>query len=148
MTKITLFTTALLLMFSCTNTSEKKENTIESNSSITLEFASKNPVTAGDKEGTHVEAAEMLHFSLSDNSSEEFVGKTLTLNNPVEYAINFSFRNDSVFCVSPSPLVLMSMPPKPGVRPAMIESEKEFFVNPMSLLKFEDVNIMFVGLGE
>ena len=31
---------------------------------------------------------------------------------------------------------------------AMIESEKEFFVNPMSLLKFEDVNIMFVGLGE
>jgi len=50
MTKITLFTTALLLMFSCTNTSEKKENTIESNSSITLEFASKNPVTAGDKE--------------------------------------------------------------------------------------------------
>ena len=42
----------------------------------------------------------------------------------------------------------MSMPPKPGVRPAMIAANAEFYVAPMSLLKFESVNIMFVGLGE
>ena len=40
------------------------------------------------------------------------------------------------------------MPPKPGVRPAMIDANTEFYVTPMSLLKFESVNIMYVGLGE
>jgi hypothetical protein len=42
----------------------------------------------------------------------------------------------------------MSMPPKPGVRPATIAANAEFYIAPMSLLKFESVNIMFVGLGE
>ena len=41
----------------------------------------------------------------------------------------------------------MSMPPKPGIAPNMINSNTEFFVKPMSLLKLESVNIMFIGLG-
>ena len=90
----------------------------------------------------------MLHLSLTDNSQSDFVGKSLTLNNTIEGAINFSSRNDSIFCNAPTSLILMSMPPKPGVRPAMIAANAEFYVTPMSLLKFESVNIMFVGLGE
>ncbi len=43
--------------------------------------------------------------------------------------------------------MLMSMPPKPGIAPSMINSNAEFFVTPMSLLKLESVNIMFIGLG-
>jgi hypothetical protein len=114
--------------------------------SLTLEFASKNPEVK--KEGTHVSESEMLHLSLTDNSQSIFVGKSLTLNNTIEGAINFSSRNDSIFCNSPTSLMLMSMPPKPGVRPATIAANTEFYLTPMSLLKFESVNIMFVGLGE
>jgi len=89
-----------------------------------------------------------LHVTLADNNQAEFVGQILTLNNSKEGALNFYTRNDSVFCNSPNSLMLMSMPPKPGVRPAMIDANTEFFVNPMSLLKLESVNIMFVGLQE
>jgi hypothetical protein len=42
----------------------------------------------------------------------------------------------------------MSMPPKPSVRPAMIDAMSDFYIAPMSLLKFESVNIMFVGFVE
>jgi len=149
MTKNLLFASAILLITSCTSNPKTEEEVMVETlveNSLTLEFASKNPEVK--KEGTHVGASEMLHLYLTDNSQSDFAGKSLTLNNTIEGAINFYTRNDSVFFNAPSPLVLMSMPPKPGVRPAMIESEKEFFVNPMSLLKFEDVNIMFVGLGE
>ena len=114
---------------------------------LTLEFASKNPETTKNKEGTHVGVNEMLNLTLADNNQTEFVGQILTLNNSKEGALNFYTSNDSVFCNSPNSLMLMSMPPKPGVRPAMIDSNTNFYVSPMSLLKFESVNIMFVGLG-
>ncbi len=149
MTKNLLFVSAILLITSCTsNPKTQEEVMVETlvDNSLTLEFASKNPEVK--KEGTHVSASEMLHLSLTDNSQSDFVGKTLTLNNTIEGAINFSSRNDSIFCNAPTSLILMSMPPKPGVRPAMIAANAEFYVTPMSLLKFESVNIMFVGLGE
>lgn len=149
MTKNLLFAFAILLITAC-NTDTKTEEvavvetTIES--TLTLEFASKNPVVV--KEGTAVMEQEMLHLSLADNSQSDFVGQSLTLNKTIEGAINFSSRNDSIFCNAPTSLMLMSMPPKPGVRPAMIAANAEFYVAPMSLLKFESVNIMFVGLVE
>ncbi len=149
MTKNLLFAFAILLITAC-NTDTKTEEvavvetTIES--TLTLEFASKNPGVV--KEGTAVMEQEMLHLSLADNSQSDFVGQLLTLNKTIEGAINFSSRNDSIFCNAPTSLMLMSMPPKPGVRPAMIAANAEFYVAPMSLLKFESVNIMFVGLVE
>ncbi|MDP7567864.1 MAG: hypothetical protein QF383_05690, partial [Flavobacteriales bacterium] len=149
MTKNLLFASAILLITSCTTNPKTEEvvvvETLVANS-LTLEFASKNPEVK--KEGTHVSASEMLHLSLTDNSQSDFVGKSLTLNNTIEGAINFSSRNDSIFCNAPTSLMLMSMPPKAGVRPATIAANAEFYVIPMSLLKFESVNIMFVGLGE
>ena len=146
MTKNALFASAILLMTSCTSNTKTEEVMIETNveNSLTLEFASKNPEVK--KEGTHVSAFEMLHLSLTDNSQSDFVGQSLTLNNTIKGAINFSSRNDSIFCNSPTSLMLMSMPPKPGVRPAVIAANTEFYVIPMSLLKFESVNIMFVRL--
>ena len=149
MIKNLLFASAILLITSCTsNPKTEEEVMVESlvENSLTLEFASKNPEVK--KEGTHVSASEMLHLSLTDNSQSDFVGKTLTLNNTIEGAINFSSRNDSIFCNAPTSLILMSMPPKPGVLPATIAANAEFYVTPMSLFKFESVNIMFVGLGE
>ena len=149
MTKNLLFASSILLITSCTsNPKTEKELVVETlvKNSLTLEFASKNPEVK--KEGTHVSASEMLHLSLTDNSQSDFVGKSLTLNNTIEGAINFSSRNDSIFCNAPISLILMSMPPKPGVRPATIAANAEFYIAPMSLLKFESVNIMFVGLGE
>ena len=149
MIKNLLFASAILLITSCTSNRKTEEEVMVETlveNSLTLEFASKNPEVK--KEGTHVSASEMLHLSLTDNSQSEFVGKTLTLNNTIEGAINFSSRNDSIFCNAPTTLILMSMPPKPGVRPATIAANAEFYVTPMSLLKFESVNIMFVGLGE
>ena len=149
MTKNLLFASAILLITSCvSNHKTEDEVMVETliKNSLTLEFASKNPVVK--KEGTHVSASEMLHLSLADNSQSDFVGKSLTLNNTIEGAINFSSRNDSIFCNAPISLILMSMPPKPGVRPATIAANAEFYIAPMSLLKFESVNIMFVGLGE
>ena len=149
MTKHLLFASAILLITSCTsNPKTEEEVMIEAlvENSLTLEFASKNPEVK--KEGTHVSASEMLHLSLTDNSQSDFVGKSLTLNNTIEGAINFSSRNDSIFCNAPTSLILMSMPPKPGVRPSTIAANSEFYLTPMSLLKFESVNIMFVGLGE
>lgn len=149
MNKNLLFTSAILLITSCTfNPKTEEEVMVETlvENSLTLEFASKNPEVK--KEGTQVSESEMLHLSLTDNSQSNFVGKSLTLNNTIEGAINFSSRNDSIFCNSPTSLMLMSMPPKPGVRPARIAANSEFYLTPMSLLKFESVNIMFVGLGE
>ena len=149
MTKNLLFASAILLITSCTSNPKTEEElmveTLDENS-LTLEFASKNPEVK--KEGTHVSASEMLYLSLTDNSQSDFVGKSLTLNNTIEGAINFSSRNDSIFCNAPTSLILMSMPPKPGVLPATIAANVEFYVTPMSLLKFESVNIMYVGLGE
>ena len=149
MTKNLLFASAILLITSCTSNPKTEEEVMVETlveNSLTLEFASKNPEIK--KEGTHVGASEMLHLSLTDNSQSDFVGKTLTLNNTIEGAINFSSRNDSIFCNAPTSLILMSMPPKPGVLPATIAANAEFYVTPMSLFKFESVNIMFVGLGE
>ena len=149
MTKNLLFASAILLITSCTSNPKTEEElmveTLDENS-LTLEFASKNPEVK--KEGTHVSASEMLYLSLTDNSQSDFVGKSLTLNNTIEGAINFSSRNDSIFCNAPTSLILMSMPPKPGVLPATIAANVEFYFTPMSLLKFESVNIMYVGLGE
>ena len=149
MIKNLLFASAILLITSCTSNPKTEEEVMVETlveNSLTLEFASKNPEVK--KEGTHVSASEMLHLSLTDNSQSDFVGKTLTLNNTIEGAINFSSRNDSIFCNAPTSLILMSMPPKPGVLPATIAANAEFYVTPMSLFKFESVNIMFVGLGE
>ena len=149
MIKNLLFASAILLITSCTSNPKTEEEVMVATlieNSLTLEFASKNPEVK--KEGTHVSASEMLHLSLTDNSQSDFVGKTLTLNNTIEGAINFSSRNDSIFCNAPTSLILMSMPPKPGVFPATIAAYAEFYIAPMSLLKFESVNIMFVGLGE
>jgi len=145
-----LFISAILLLISCTNNTKNKEVVVVEPvaQTLALEFASKNPETTKNKEGTHVGVNEMLHVTLADNNQAEFVGQILTLNNSKEGALNFYTRNDSVFCNSPNSLMLMSMPPKPGVRPAMIDANTEFFVNPMSLLKLESVNIMFVGLQE
>jgi hypothetical protein len=145
-----LFISAILLLIFCTNNTKNKEVVVVEPvaQTLALEFASKNPETTKNKEGTHVGVNEMLHVTLADNNQAEFVGQILTLNNSKEGALNFYTRNDSVFCNSPNSLMLMSMPPKPGVRPAMIDANTEFFVNPMSLLKLESVNIMFVGLQE
>ena len=148
MIKNLLFASAILLITSCTSNPKTEEvvviETLVENS-LTLEFASKNPEVK--KEGTHVGASEMLHLYLTNNSQSDFVGKSLTLNNTIEGAINFYTRNDSVFCNAPNSLILMSMPPKAGVRPAMIAANADFYIAPMSLLKFESVNIMFVGPG-
>jgi len=150
MIKNILFIAVLTFLFSCTSNTTKTEEAVEvtvpTEKVISLEFAAKNPEEI--KEGTHVMTSEMLHLSLEDKTQNKFVGFVLTLNNSQDGALNFITRNDSVFCTSPSSLMLMSMPPKPGVAPVMIESNQEFFVHPMSLLKFEAVNIMFVGLGE
>ena len=144
-----LFISAILLFFSCANNTESKEVVIVESviETLTLEFASKNPETTKNKEGNHVGLNEMLKLSLNDNTQMDFVGQVLTLNNLKEGALNFYTRNDSLFCNSPNSLMLMSMPPKPGIAPSMINSNAEFFVTPMSLLKLESVNIMFIGLG-
>lgn len=148
MTNNLLFISAILLLVSCTNNTNYKTVVVEPViEKFALEFMSKNPEIAKNKEGSHVAVDEMLHLSLVDNSQTEFVGQILTFNNPKEGALNFCTRNDSVFCSSSASLILMSMPPKPGVVPSKINSNIEFFVNPMSLLKLESVNIMFVGLG-
>lgn len=149
MTKNLLFASAILLITSCTSNTKTQEVVVENTNiekALTLEFASKNPEV--NKEGTAVMEQEMLHLSLADNSQSDFVGQSLTLNNAIEGAINFSSRNDSIFCNAPASLMLMSMPPKPDIRPEMIAENTEFYVAPMSLLKFESVNIMFVGLGK
>ena len=140
-----LFTSTILLITSCNSKTEEQvvvENFVDN--ILTLEFASKNPEVK--KEGTNVSASEMLQLSLIDNSQSDFVGKSLTLNNTIKGSINFSSRNDSIFCISPTSLILMSMPPKPGVPPAKIGANAEFYVSPMSLLKFDSVSIMFVGI--
>ena len=144
-----LFISTILLFISCANNTENKVVVIVESltQTLTLEFASKNPETTKNKEGTHVGVNEMLKLSLNDNTQMDFVGQVLTLNNLKEGALNFYTRNDSLFCNAPNSLMLMSMPPKPGIEPIMINANTEFFVNPMSLLKFESVNIMFIGLG-
>ena len=144
-----LFISTILLFISCANNTENKEVVIVESviKRLTLEFASKNPETTKNKEGTHVGLNEMLKLSLNDNSQMDFVGQVLTLNNLKEGALNFYTRDDSLFCNAPKSLMLMSMPPKPGISPSMINSNTEFFVKPMSLLKLESVNIMFIGLG-
>jgi len=143
-----LFISTILLFISCANNTENKEFLIVEpiTQTLTLEFASKNPETTKNKAGTHVGVNEMLKLSLNDNNQIDFVGQILTLNNSKEGALNFYTRNDSVFCNSPKSLILMSMPPKPGIAPRMINANTEFFVNPMSLLKLESVNIMFIEL--
>ena len=143
-----LFISAILLFISCVNNTENKEVVIVESvtQTPTLEFASKNPETTKNKAGTHVGVNEMLKLSLNDNNQMDFVGQVLTLNNLKEGALNFYIRNDSLFCNAPNSLVLMSMPPKPGITPNIINANTEFFVNPMSLLKLESVNIMFIGL--
>ena len=145
-----LFISAFFLVNSCANNTENKEVVIIDSVSqtLTLEFASKNPETTKNKEGRQVGVNEMLKLSLNDNNQMDFVGQVLTLNNSKEGALNFYSSNDSVFCNSPKSLILMSMPPKPGVAPSMINSNTNFYVAPMSLLKFELVNIMFVGLQD
>ena len=145
-----LFISTILLFISCANNTQNKEVVIVESvtQTLTLEFASKNPETTKNKAGTHVGVNEMLKLSLNDNNQMDFVGQVLTLNNSKEGALNFYSSNDSVFCNSPKSLILMSMPPKPGVAPSMINSNTNFYVAPMSLLKFELVNIMFVGLQD
>lgn len=144
-----LLISTILLFISCANNTENKEVVIVESviETLTLEFASKNPETTKNKEGTHVGVNEMLKLSLNDNTQMDFVGQVLTLNNLKEGALNFHTRNDSLFCNAPNSLMLMSMPPKPGIAPNMINSNTEFFVKPMSLLKLESVNIMFIGIG-
>jgi len=143
-----LFISVILLFISCTNNTENNKVVIVQpvDQMLTLEFASKNPETTKNKEGTHVGLNEMLKLSLNDNNQMDFVGQVLTLNNLKEGALNFYIRNDSLFCNAPNSLMLMSMPPKPGIAPSMINANTEFFVNPMSLLKLKSVNIMFIGL--
>ena len=107
MTKNLLFASAILLITSCTSNPKTEEEVMVETlieNSLTLEFASKNPEVK--KEGTHVSASEMLHLSLTDNSQSDFVGKSLTLNNTIEGAINFSSRNDSIFCNAPNSLMI------------------------------------------
>jgi len=143
-----LFISAILLFISCANNTKNKEVVVAEpiTQTLTLEFASKNPETTKNKAGTHVGVNEMIKLSLNDNTQIDFVGQVLTLNNLKEGALNFYTRNDSVFCNFPKSLMLMSMPPKPGIAPRVINANTEFFVNPMSLLKLESVNIMFIGL--
>ena len=144
-----LFISAIFLFISCANNTENKEVVIIESvgQTLTLEFASKNPETTKNKEGRQVGVNEMLKLSLNDNNQMDFVGQVLTLNNSKEGALNFYTRNDSLFCNAPNSLMLMSMPPKPGITASIINSNTEFFVNPMSLLKLDSVNIMFIGLG-
>ena len=144
-----LFISAILLFISCANNTENNKVVIDQPvyQMLTLEFASKNPETTKNKVGTQVGVNEMLKLSLNDNGQMDFVGQVLTLNNLKKGALNFYTRNDSLFCNAPNSLMLMSMSPKPGIAPIMINSNTEFFVNPMSLLKLESVNIMFIGLG-
>ena len=144
-----LFISAIFLFISCSNNTENKDVVIIESVSqtLTLEFVSKNPETTKNKEGSNVGVNEMLKLSLANNSQMNFVGQVFTLNNLKEGALNFYTRNDSLFCNAPNSLMLISMPPKPGIAPSMINSNTEFFVNPMSLLKLESVNIMFIGLG-
>jgi hypothetical protein len=145
-----LFISVILLFISCTSNTENNKVVIVQpvDQMLTLEFASKNPETTKNKDGTQVGINEMLKLSLNDNNQIDFVGQILTLNNSKEGALNFYTSNDSVFCNSPNSLILMSMPPKPGIVPSMINSSTNFYVAPMSLLKFESVNIMFVGLKD
>ena len=101
MTKHLLFASAILLITSCTSNPKTEEEVMVETlveNSLTLEFASKNPEVK--KEGTHVSASEMLHLSLTDNSQSDFVGKTLTLNNTIEGAINFSSTGLAYDCSS------------------------------------------------
>jgi hypothetical protein len=144
-----LFISAILLFISCANNTKNEEVVIVESviQTLNLKFASKNPETTKNKVGTNVVVNEMLKLTLVDNSQMDFVGQILTLNNLKEGALNFYTRNDSIFCNSPTSLMLMSMPPKAGTATSMINSNTEFFVNPMSLLKLESVNIMFIGLG-
>lgn len=147
MTKNLLFVFTILLITSCTSNPKTEEDVVVENlieNALTLEFVSKNPEVK--KEGTHVSASEMLHLYLDNNSKSDFVGTSLTLNNTIEGAINFLSRNDSIFCNSPNSLMLMCMPPKQGVPPTNIVANTEFYIAPMSLLKFDSVDIMFVGI--
>ena len=143
-----LFISAILLFISCANNTENNKVVIDQPvyQMLTLEFASKNPETTKNKVGIQVGVNEMLKLSLNDNGQMDFVGQVLTLNNLKKGALNFYTRNDSLFCNAPNSLMLMSMSPKPGIAPIMINSNTEFFVTPMSLLKLESVNIMFIGL--
>ena len=138
-----------MLLISCADNTENKEVVIVDpiTQTITLEFESKNAETTKNKVGTHVGVNEMLKLSLADNTQMDFVGQVLTLNNLEEGALNFYTINDSLFCNAPNELMLISMPPKTGIAPIIINSNTEFFVNPMSLLKLNSVNIMFIGFG-
>ena len=142
-----LFISAIFLFISCSNNTENKDVVIIESVSqtLTLEFVSKNPETTKNKEGSNVGVNEMLKLSLANNNQMNFVGQVLTLNNLKEGALNFYTRNDSLFCNAPNSLILMSMPPKPGIASIMIKSNTEFFVKPMSLLKMESANIIFIG---
>ena len=86
-----LFISTILLFISCANNTENKEVVIVESviETLTLEFASKNPETTKNKDGTHVGVNEMLKLSLNDNNQMDFVGQILTLNNSKEGALNF-----------------------------------------------------------
>ena len=68
---ISLF--VILLLVSCTNNTKNKEVVVVEPvaKTLTLEFASKNPETTKNKEGTHVGVNEMLHLILADNNQTE-----------------------------------------------------------------------------
>ena len=72
-----LFISTILLFISCANNTENKEVVIVESviETLTLEFASKNPETTKNKDGTQVGINEMLKLSLADNSQMDFVGQ-------------------------------------------------------------------------
>ena len=93
MTRNLLFIFVILLLVYCTNNTKNKEVVVVElvAPTLTLEFASKNPETTKNKEGTHVGVNEMLHLILADNNiSISMNGKGRSIDN---IAIERFFRS-------------------------------------------------------
>ena len=107
---------------------------------ISFNVTSKNSELTSNS-GKDVSLNEMVSIVIKSGDIVEFNGIDITLDNKVDGALNFNSSNGSLFCIAPTKLSKMSMPPN-GEGLINYNSGDNFEVSGMTLIKINSVNLV------
>ena len=137
----------ILLFFSFYSCGEKnkmteknKINDVVKSTVISFNVTSKNSELTSNS-GKDVSLNEMVSIVIKSGDIVEFNGINITLDNKVNGALNFNSSNGSLFCIAPTKLSKMSMPPN-GEGLINYNSGDNFEVSGMTLIKMNSVNLV------
>jgi len=144
MNKILLILLCFSFFYSCGEknkmTEKNKINDVVKSTVISFNVTSKNSDLTSNS-GKDVSLNEMVTIVVKSEDIVEFNGINITLDNKVDGALNFNSFKGSLFCIAPTKLSTMSMPPN-GEGLINYNSGDNFEVSGMTLIKINSVNLV------